>query len=68
LKYQPLQVNSILPLPSSVFGKVTQVKQADIVITNSNPLEKIKNTQDIHIVISKGENQQKLGNLYYHFN
>ena len=35
-------------------GTIVESKLADLVILNSNPLESISNTQDIHMVISKG--------------
>ena len=34
-------------------GTIVESKLADLVILNSNPLESISNTQDIHMVISK---------------
>ena len=38
----------------SQMGTIVESKLADLVILNSNPLESISNTQDIHMVISKG--------------
>ena len=39
-------------------GTIDPGKYADLVILNNNPLDAIKNTQDIHTVILKGKVQQ----------
>lgn len=40
---------------SDRYGKVESNYAADLVILNSNPLDEIENTQDIHVVIARGE-------------
>ncbi len=58
----PLQaIEAATYAPAKYFGKESQMglvareHQADLVLLNSNPLEQISNTRDIHAVILKGK-------------
>ena len=56
---QALQSATVTPAEffnlESKMGTIEPGKYADLVILNSNPLDSIKNTQNIHMVIAKGE-------------
>ena len=56
---QALQSATVTPAEffnlESKMGTIEPGKYADLVILNSNPLDSIKNTQNIHMVIAKGD-------------
>ena len=56
---QALQSATVTPAEffnlESKMGTIEPGKYADLVILNRNPLDSIKNTQNIHMVIAKGE-------------
>jgi len=56
---QALQSATVTPAEffnlESKMGTIEPGKYADLVILNGNPLDSIKNTQNIHMVIAKGE-------------